>query len=125
MNFFKKIFTNGVFNTMIDENVSPRGRRIAWLVVTILYILLITAITLLIFVYEIPIWRGIMIAFLVIAILSFLWLYIRLFNHLRKKKRNKKKEAIERELRIKAQIRAEEKANVEKVYKTEKLFLQL
>lgn len=121
MNFFKKIFTNGVFNTMIDENVSPRGRRIAWLVVTVLYILLITAITLLIFVYEIPIWRGIMIAFLVIAILSLLWLYIRLWNHLRKRKRNKKKEAIERELRIKAQIRAEEKANVEKVYKTEKL----
>ena len=106
MNFFKKIFTNGVFNTMIDENVSPRGRKIAWLVVTVLYLLLITAITLLIFVYEIPVWRGIMIAFLVIAILSLLWLYIRLWNHLRKRKRNKKKEAIERELRIKAQIRA-------------------
>ena len=121
MNFFKKIFTNGVFNTMIDENVSPRGRRIAWIVVTVLHLLLIAAISLMIFMYEIPIWRGIMIGFLVIAILSLLWLYFRLIRHLRKKKRNRKKEAIERELRAKAQIRAEEKANVEKVYKTEKL----
>ncbi len=121
MNFFKRIFTNGVFNTMIDENVSPRGRKIAWIVVTVLYLLLIAAISMLIFAYEILVWRIIMISFLAITIISMLWLYIRLINHLNKRKRNKKKEAIERELRIKAQIRSEEKANVEKVYKTEKL----
>ena len=121
MNFIRKILTNGVFNTMIDENVSVRGRRIAWVVVTTLFILAIIAQILLIFVYDIVIWRVMIIFFLSVTVIALLSLYFRLWHHLVKRRRNKKKEAIEKELRIRAQVRAEEKANLGEVYKTEKL----
>ena len=75
--FWKKIFTNGVFNTMIDERINIKIRRTAWFIVSLLYILGISAIALMIPLYNLPVWRGIMIAFLVLAIIGFISLYIR------------------------------------------------
>lgn len=121
MNFFKKIMTNGVFNTMIDENVSVRGRRTAWVVVTTLFLLAIIAEILLIFVYDIVIWRVMIIFFLSVTVIALLSLYIRLWHHIVKRRRNRKKEEIEKKLRVKAQIKAETSTNTENVYKTEKL----
>ena len=118
--FWKKIFTNGVFNTMIDERIDIRIRRIAWIVVSVLYILAITAIAMLIPLYNLEVWRYIMIGFLVITIIAFVSLYIRLWRHLRRTKKKNKKAAIEKELRMKAQIKASNEALENKVYKTEK-----
>lgn len=118
--FWKKIFTNGVFNTMIDERINIKIRRIAWFVVSLLYILGITAIALLIPLYNLPVWKGIMIGFLVIAIIAFISLYIRLWHHLRVTKKKNKRSAIEKELRMKAQLKASDEASETKVYKTEK-----
>lgn len=118
--FWKKIFTNGVFNTMIDERINIKIRRFAWFVVSLLYILGITAIALLIPLYNLPVWKGIMIGFLVIAIIAFISLYIRLWHHLRVTKKKNKRSAIEKELRMKAQLKASDEASETKVYKTEK-----
>lgn len=118
--FWKKIFTNGVFNTMIDERINIKIRRTAWFIVSLLYILGISAIALMIPLYNLPVWRGIMIAFLVLAIIGFISLYIRLWHHLRVTKKKNKRSAIEKELRMKAQLKASDEASETKVYKTEK-----
>ncbi|MCR5422880.1 MAG: hypothetical protein K6E74_04505 [Bacilli bacterium] len=118
--FWKKIFTNGVFNTMIDERINIKIRRAAWFIVSLLYILGISAIALMIPLYNLPVWKGIMIAFLVFAIIGFISLYIRLWHHLRVTKKKNKRSAIEKELRMKAQLKASDEASETKVYKTEK-----
>ena len=118
--FWKKIFTNGVFNTMIDERINIKIRRTAWFIVSLLYILGISAIALMIPLYNLPVWKGIMIAFLVLAIIGFISLYIRLWHHLRATKKKNKRSAIEKELRMKAQLKASDEASETKVYKTEK-----
>lgn len=118
--FWKKIFTNGVFNTMIDERINIKIRRTAWFVVSLLYILGISAIALMIPLYNLTVWKGIMIAFLVLAIIGFISLYIRLWHHLRVTKKKNKRSAIEKELRMKAQLKASDEASETKVYKTEK-----
>lgn len=118
--FWKKIFTNGVFNTMIDERINIKIRRTAWFIVSLLYILGISAIALMIPLYNLPVWKGIMIAFLVLAIIGFISLYIRLWHHLRVTKKKNKRSAIEKELRMKAQLKASDEASETKVYKTEK-----
>ena len=118
--FWKKIFTNGVFNTMIDERINIKIRRTAWFVVSLLYILGISAIALMIPLCNLTVWKGIMIAFLVLAIIGFISLYIRLWHHLRVTKKKNKRSAIEKELRMKAQLKASDEASETKVYKTEK-----
>ena len=118
--FWKKIFTNGVFNTMIDERINIKIRRTAWFIVSLLYILGISAIALMISLYNLTVWKGIMIAFLVLAIIGFISLYIRLWHHLRVTKKKNKRSAIEKELRMKAQLKASDEASETKVYKTEK-----
>ena len=118
MNFFKKIMINGVFNTMIDENIDINARKIAWFIVTLLYLLCITAEILLLFLYDLTEWKIIISCFLFITAVLLVRLYFRLFLHLRKMKKKAKKEAIEKELRLKAQLKAEEEANPDHVYKT-------
>lgn len=118
MNFFKKILLNGVFETMIDENIDKNARNIAWICVSFLYACVIVGLTILVIGFNESSGKLIFAILDGIAILLCLRLYIRLILHIIKINKIKKRKIVEKQLEREEELKKRKEEDVNQKYMT-------